>query len=139
MLTQGYNGPSFEEKSNRHAAFTTLLRLDASFTMAPCVLRHHHLPAPDVPRVLRPKPSKSSISAWPPHDLLDFDAYPASAKPLTPPSYLIRPISSSSDMYSCSLGMWIVHHSTQTPRVPPSKSTRIHPSPSLVHQYQPFA
>lgn len=32
----------------------------------------------------RPKPPKPSISAWPPHDLLDVDACPISRQSLTP-------------------------------------------------------
>ena len=46
----------FTEPSDGHAAFTTLLRLDASFVMMPRALHLEHPAAPDSPLVLRPKP-----------------------------------------------------------------------------------
>jgi len=75
--------------SDGHAAITTLLRLDASFPMAPRALYLGNLAAPEaspVPActvILWPKPPKPSIFAWPPRDLLDVGACPVSTKPLT--------------------------------------------------------
>ena len=46
----------FLELSDEHAAFTTSLRLDASFVMTPRALHLEHPAAPESPPVLRPKP-----------------------------------------------------------------------------------
>ena len=46
----------FIEASDGHTAFTTPLRFDASFVMTSSALYNHHLTAPGVPLVLRPKP-----------------------------------------------------------------------------------
>ena len=56
--------------------------------------------------VLSSEPPKPSISTWPPRDLLDIDACPASAKPLTPLSLLLDRHHVHPSMYSRSS----VHH-----------------------------
>jgi hypothetical protein len=46
-----------------HAAFTTLLRLNASFAIAPRVLHSTDLAAPDAPPVFKPKLG-NLLSRW---------------------------------------------------------------------------
>lgn len=46
-----------------HAAFTILLRLDASLAIAPCALHLGNPTTPDAPPVLRPKP-KNLPALW---------------------------------------------------------------------------
>ena len=47
-----------------HIAFTTSLRLDASFTMTSRILHHRLLAAPDATPILRPKPMNLPTSGF---------------------------------------------------------------------------
>jgi len=57
ILLSGKPGQIFTGAPDRHVAFTTLLRLDASFAMTPRVLRNRHPVAPDAPPILRSEPA----------------------------------------------------------------------------------
>jgi len=91
-----------DEASDGHNTFTILLRLDATFVMAPRTQHLHQTGrtgrAPGFEAqtvipvclvVLKSKSPKPSISAWLTHDHLDIDACPVFA-------YLTRPTPSSS-------------------------------------------
>ena len=74
----------FTKALDGHAAFTTLLHLDLSFTMVLRALRLRHPGAPDAPSVLRPKPINLPPSGFEDQTskpaMFDVDAYPASTR-----------------------------------------------------------
>jgi len=134
-----------DEASDGHNTFTILLRLDATFVMAPRTQHLHQTGrtgrAPGFEAqtvipvclvVLKSKSPKPSISAWLTHDHLDIDACPVFA-------YLTRPTPSSSIhillLFSVPCGSSVHPDSS----ISQSKPTHVRHPPPLIHRHEPFA
>jgi len=105
-----------------HTAFTISLHLDVSFAMTSRALRNCRSTALDIHPILIPKPPHMQ----PTRNL--------------PSSYFLTwPTPSSSPCtlaFSCTT--WTACDSVRTLWAPQSKSTRVHTSPPLIHQYELF-